>query len=68
MPTLREEIKAAATEIQRLAQRRVDVGPVENQDWCDHTGGPARFKIECVDCIVEIITGAARAHGNRHAG
>ncbi len=69
MPTLREEIKAAATEIQRLAKRRVDgVTDYENGEWCDHVRGQARFAIECVDCIGEIIAGAVRAHSNRHGG
>ncbi len=69
MPTLREEITAAATEIRRLAKRRVDgATDYQNGEWCDHARGEARFAIECVECIAEIITGAARAHRNRHSG
>lgn len=46
---------AAAEEIVRLARRRVD-GETDYQsaDWCEHQKA-ARFKVECVRCVDEII-------------
>ena len=56
-------------EIKRLAKRHISRGGPGNPawsdlkydpaEWCDH-GRPALLKLECSDCLRELIEGAKR--------